>query len=64
MAKMRDKRVIAEYRGGPLKKEQHYQLIRWAWDCSNQVLHLFGEKIDERLKNALDVTHAWKQGML
>ena len=62
MAKMRDKRFIAEHRGGPLKKEQHYQLIRWACDCSNHVLHLFGEKIDERLKNALDVAHAWKQG--
>ena len=62
MAKMRDKRFISDHRGGPLKKEQHYQLIRWACDCSNHVLHLFGEKIDERLKNALDVAHAWKQG--
>jgi hypothetical protein len=25
-------------------------------------LHLFGEKIDERLKNALDVAKAWKHG--
>ena len=59
---MRDKRFIAEHRGGPLKKEQHYQLIEWACDCSEHVLHLFGEKIDERLINALDVAKAWKQG--
>jgi hypothetical protein len=59
---MRDKRFIAEHRGGPLKKEQHYQLIQWACDCSEHVLHLFGDKIDERLKNALHVAKEWKQG--
>jgi len=59
---MRDKRFIRDHRGGPLKKEQHYQLIRWACDCSENVLYLFGEKIDERLKNALDVAHAWEDG--
>ena len=57
---MRDKRFITEHRGGPLKKEQHYQLIKWACDCSENVLYLFGEKIDKRLKNALDVAHAWE----
>jgi hypothetical protein len=59
---MRDKRFIAEHRGGPLKKEHHYQLIKWACDCSEHVLHLFGEKIDERLKNALNVAKKWEQG--
>ena len=59
---MRDKRFIAEHRGGPLKKEQHYQLIEWACDCAEHVLHLFGEKIDERLINALNVAEAWKAG--
>ncbi len=59
---MRDKRFIAEHRGGPLKKEQHYQLITWACDCVENVLHLFGEKIDHRLKNALTVAKEWKQG--
>jgi hypothetical protein len=59
---MRDKRFIAEHRGGPLKKEQHYQLIQWACDCSEHVLHLFGEKIDERLKNVLNVAKKWKPG--
>ena len=59
---MRDKRFIAEHRSGPLKKEQHYQLMTWACDCAEHVLPLFGEKIDERLTNALNVTKAWKQG--
>jgi hypothetical protein len=59
---MRDKRFIAEHRGGPLKKEQQYQLMTWACDCSEHVLHLFGENIDERLKNALLVAKEWKQG--
>jgi hypothetical protein len=59
---MRDKQFIAEHLGGPLKKEQHYQLIKWACDCAEHVLHLFGEKIDERLKNALNVAKEWKQG--
>jgi hypothetical protein len=59
---MRDKRFIAEHRGGPLKKEQHYQLIQWACDCAEHVLHLFGETIDERLKNALQVGKEWNQG--
>ncbi|HME54091.1 MAG TPA: hypothetical protein VKM55_17835 [Candidatus Lokiarchaeia archaeon] len=59
---MRDKRFIAEHRGGPLKKEQHYQLIQWACHCAEHVLHLFGEDIDERLTNALSVANEWKHG--
>jgi len=49
---MRDKRFIAEHPGGPLKKEQHRQLIRWACLCAENVLPLSGEKSHERLKNA------------
>ncbi len=59
---MRDKRFIAEHRDGPLKKEQHYQLINWAYECAEHVLPLFGEKIDERLTNALNVAKAWQSG--
>jgi hypothetical protein len=61
-ATMRDKRFIAEHRGGPLKKEQHYQLITWACDCAEHVLPLFGEPIDDRLKNALLIARKWAQG--
>ena len=59
---MRDKRFVAEHRGGPLKKQQRHQLIEWACDCAHHVLHLFGERIDRRLLQALDVATHWKQG--
>lgn len=60
---MRDTRFIAVHRGGPLEKEQHYQLLQWACDCSEHVLPLFGEPLDERLRHALQVAQEWKQGM-
>jgi len=59
---VRDKRFIAEHRGGPLNKEKHYQLIKWACDCAENVLFLFGEPLDERLQKALNVAKDWKQG--
>ena len=59
---MRDKRFIAEHRGGPLKKEQHRQLIKWAYGCVEHVLPLFGEKLDERLKNAILIAKEWEKG--
>ena len=59
---MRDKRFIAEHRSGPLKKEQHYQLMTWACDCAEHVLPLFVETIDYRLKNALLIAREWAQG--
>jgi hypothetical protein len=59
---MRDKRFIAEHRGGPLKKEQHHQLIEWARDCSEHVLPLFGDEPDERLIKAIQVAQEWVKG--
>jgi hypothetical protein len=59
---LRDKRFIAEHRGGPLKKEQHRQLMIWACDCAGHILPLFGEEMDERLKNALKVAKDWAEG--
>jgi hypothetical protein len=59
---MRDRRFVAEHRGGPLKKEQHYQLMDWACDCTEHVLHLFGEERDDRLLDALNVAREWRQG--
>ena len=59
---MRDKRFVAEHRGGPLIIKQHHQLIQWACDCTRHVLRLFGGKIDERLNNALHTAKEWKQG--
>ena len=59
---MRDRRFVAEHRGGPLKKEQHRQLMKWAVECSEHALPLFGEKIDERLLNALKTAKDWREG--
>ena len=59
---MRDRRFVAEHRGGPLKKEQHVQLIIWACDCAEHVLHLSGEIPDELLKNSLWIAREWAKG--
>jgi hypothetical protein len=59
---MRDKRFVSHHRGGPLGQEQHFQLIEWAYECSYHVLHLFGEKIDDRLLNALAAAKMWWKG--
>jgi hypothetical protein len=59
---MRDKRFIAEHRGGTLTKEQHHQLIIWACSCAEHVLPLLGKKEDDRLTTALFVANEWKQG--
>jgi len=59
---MRDKRFVAQHRGGPLTREQHRQLMRWACDCAGHVLPLLGDTVDVRLGNALEVAKAWRQG--
>jgi hypothetical protein len=59
---MRDMRFVAEHRGGPLKREQHRQLMEWACECAEHVLPLYGEKTDARLTYALHVAREWKIG--
>jgi len=55
---------IAEHRGGPLTKEDHRRLIWWARECSEHVLFLIGNDIDERLVYALEVAKKWEKGMI
>ena len=55
---MRDKRIVAEHRGGLLTKDQHKQLIIWACECAENVLPLI-DKVDERLVNALKTAKEW-----
>jgi hypothetical protein len=57
---MRDKRFIAEHRGGLLTKDNHHKLIRWARECSEHVLSLIDDDIDTRLLNALIVAKEWE----
>lgn len=58
---MRDKRFIAEHRGGPLSKARHRQLMKWAIECVEHVLPLLNN-IDERLSHALIVAKEWEKG--
>ncbi|HEY5469662.1 MAG TPA: hypothetical protein VIK07_04005 [Bacteroidales bacterium] len=57
---MRDKRFIAIHRGGPLTKENHHKLIRWARECSEHVLPLIDGDIDSRLYYALHIAKKWE----
>lgn len=59
---MRDRRFVAEHRGGTLDKARHRQLMKWAYGCAERVVPLLGGQIDDRLKNALAVARAWEQG--
>lgn len=58
---MRDKRFVAEHRGGPLTKDQHRQLILWACKCAENVLPLTN-KVDERLTKAIQIAKEWSKG--
>jgi hypothetical protein len=59
---MRDKRFVAEHRGGVLTKQQHHQLIIWACNCAEHVVPLLSKRADCRLITALKVAKDWKQG--
>lgn len=60
---MRDKRFIAEHRGGLLAKEQHRQLILWACKCVENILILFTKPIDKRLTNAIIIATDWTKNI-
>ena len=57
---MRDKRFIAEHRGGFLTKDNHHRLIRWTRECSEHILSLMDKDIDKRLLQALNVAKEWE----
>jgi hypothetical protein len=56
---MRDKRFIAEHRGGLLTKDQHKQLILWACKCVENILSLISNNVDERLTHAIEIAKKW-----
>lgn len=58
---MRDKRFVAEHRGGSLTKDQHKQLVLWACKCVENVLQLISKKVDERLTNAIKIAKEWTE---
>lgn len=57
---MRDTRFVAVHRGGPLTKDHHHQVIRWARECSKHVVSLIDQEIDQRLIHALYVAKEWE----
>lgn len=60
---MRDRRFVAAHRGGPLDRDSHQFLARWAADCAERVLPLFTRCSDDsRPKDALDVARKWANG--
>jgi hypothetical protein len=59
---MRDKRFIAEHRGGLLSKEDHKKLIKWARECSEHALLLIDKDVDKRLLHALLIAEEWENG--
>jgi hypothetical protein len=59
---MRDKRFIAEHRGGLLTKDNHQKLIKWARACSEHVMSLIDKDVDKRLLHALHVAKEWENG--
>ena len=62
---MRDRRFVAEHRGGPLNRQDHAVLARWAADCAERVLPLFRRcSTDPRPQRALEVLRAWVDGKL
>ncbi|MGQ7856693.1 putative immunity protein [Pedobacter sp. WC2501] len=53
---------IAAHRGGPLSLCERQQLIRWARECVEHVLHLLGGEADPRILDALTTAKEWENG--
>ena len=59
---MRDKRFVAEHRGGLLTKDNHQKLMKWARVCSEHVMTLIDKDVDNRLRDALRVAKEGENG--
>lgn len=59
---MRDRRFVAVHRGGPLKMEQHRQLMEWSCSCVEHVMELYGLPVNDRILDALRVGRGWTNG--
>lgn len=56
----RDRRFVATHRGGPLDRENHAVLARWAAGCAERVLPVFvRHSKDPRPARAIAVLRAW-----
>ena len=60
---MRDKRFVAQHRGGLLALATHRRLAAWAADCAEHVLPLFERcSADPRPRRAIEMAKAWARG--
>lgn len=63
MPVMRDRRWVAEHRGGDLPMSQHRLLMRWACDVAEHLLgELAREMEDDRPRQAIVVGRLWAEG--
>ena len=59
----RDKRFVAEHRGGLLPHEDHIRLATWAANCAESVLYLFERhSSDQRPQQAISIARQWVDG--
>lgn len=58
---MRDKRFVAEHRGGPLSREHHRMLILWSVKCVGHILPLAGES-GKQIGDILAIGTDWEKG--
>jgi len=62
---MRDRRFVAEHRGGPLSKREHQLLARWAADCAEHVFSKHWKYTkDPRPLDAVRQARAWADGKI
>ncbi len=60
---MRDRRLVAVHRGGPLDLARRRLLAAWAADCAEHVLPYFEKcNSDERPRRAIETARAWARG--
>src|SRR6476661_7349070 len=60
---MRDRRFVAQHRGGSLDPKTHRLLAKSAPDCAGHVLPLFNQQsADERPWRAVQVARDWAEG--
>lgn len=59
---MRDKRFVAEHRGGVLPIESHRRLATWARICAEHVVPLCQEELAPTLLEAIRVSKNWVEG--
>lgn len=63
MPEMRDRRWVAEHRGGEMPVQQHRLLMRWACDVAENVLEECARDMrDDRPRQAIMVGRQWADG--